>query len=802
MKPTNGLMVVLLILALGLIGCSSTKAPVAPLENNPLSSGISMQSHENSQTHLWGYWDVFIDIPTQTATAIPNRTAGFTCNVVTILNGNLTTIDFDILDTPVGPGYIDVDINVTLTHPFPGLNMYDGYDVRGVFMGDGIGTMDYNSDLRFPVHGYDQMLLPDPNDGIGGPDGYTRWYNASEFSHPSLFGFMEGKWATPNYHGDATLCPYKYFADGLGANDDLWDWINLNTEYNGVFSAGSANTRNYYIRFPNTKGVRYGYAVIANWEAEDVHPSNATEAVSVHSDITDGVYYVDETSKGGNLILDLSIFDWGSALTNGRMDDYIVRIESTVLSTVYDFTDDDMTPTGGTGNFSTYHVEIPADNVQGLNGNDYWVIVEYPEHGYWNEYDIYNDAKSDPLAAFFRFDLEVSPEPIGPTGPGGEGEPPICDVVTVTPMPYYGWTALVEFDASGSYDPEGGPLSYSWDFNGDGIFNDTFDSGTPSHPFKYYDYQYTGNVRVRVTDEDNNTTQCLTYVQIEANPDKNIPLRLDVEAYDIAIDHFTGDILALFEDGQVWKYTRSSYFQNGSFFYSVPAGCDRIDIAPNSTSIAGGNYTGTVSYSASFDSDGNLLSEHTVESPWGVKEVIGVTSTVYENYHCMISGFAETAFGITRYQPSGYNFGMTSYKNNSLGVGQLDFDLILGAESSTDSYYIYVLEDDPEYHVERYNLYLAYTGLHWGSQGIGMGKFFDPQDITRDKYNNYYILDILASGDIRIKKFNYIGSPHGHFGNSDDISGFPYRIEGSDYDDTITVLHTNGISIFHQWEIP
>ena len=54
----------------------------------------------------------------------------------------------------------------------------------------------------------------------------------------------------------------------------------------------------------------------------------------------------------------------------------------------------------------------------------------------------------------------------------------------------------VQFDASGSSDPEGDTLSYSWDLNGDGTFGDST-AVKPSH-----DYTTTGtyDVAVRVTD--------------------------------------------------------------------------------------------------------------------------------------------------------------------------------------------------------------------------------------------------------------------------------------------------------------
>jgi len=233
-----------------------------------------------SQTHLWGYWDLYFDFEAQTVEAVPNHHAEFAANVVSFLNSK-GGLGFNILETLVDPAFIDVDIDVSLTHPLSGLPMYDGYDVRGVFIGDGSEGLLYDSDLDATNLNNEQYMLDDPDDADGGgPDGYTRWFNPDEFPAPGLLGYLHGNVATPGYVGDATLNPYKYFADDLGDDDDLWDFLTTTTD-NGVFTSGTTNTRNYYLRFPMpTPGVSYGYAVVANWEGETIHPANATEEIS------------------------------------------------------------------------------------------------------------------------------------------------------------------------------------------------------------------------------------------------------------------------------------------------------------------------------------------------------------------------------------------------------------------------------------------------------------------------------------------------------------------------------------------
>ncbi len=402
------LLVAIAFATLVTMGCSSGGTnPVVPTDGTDLSLS-SQGSTQNANTCLWGYFDVFIDIENQTVEAVHDRTVMFTANVVTFINMNPANLKFLVKEILPGPDYLDVDIDVTLNHPFPGLNQFDGYDVRGVFMGDGSASLNYNGSLVYPVQGTDQFQLADP-DFPGGehgqPDGYTRWFNLTEFANPSMdmFGYTQGMFASIGFDGTATLCPYKYFSDGLGTTEELWTWLNDHAGQNGQFSSGASNTRNYYLRFPNTKGVEFGYAVIANWEGVEPehHPSNTPEAVGCKVVDNSNVYYVDPTNNGGNLVLDISLFGWEYQPSK-------IFIESTVLGSPHEFTAGEMTPVGGTENYSTYHTEIPADNVTGTEGQEFWVIAQYDDFDYSNEFGVSNLAGTDKLAAFFRYDLSVS----------------------------------------------------------------------------------------------------------------------------------------------------------------------------------------------------------------------------------------------------------------------------------------------------------------------------------------------------------------------------------------------------------
>ncbi len=773
----------LLLGALIICGCSGGD-PTSPSATSDIG-GPSVSHGRDSHTQLWGYYDVYLDIENKTADVVPNRHAMVTWNVVPFLNLKPGSVAFDMIDSIPGPDYMDIKLNVSITHPFPEMPKFNGYDVRGIFMGDGATTLQYGGMLKCSAFGYDQFCF--------NADGYSRWFNPTEFTVEGVMGYTRPVGPGHDSQVNSVINPYKYFADGLGPFDDEWDFLAKTDDY-GVFRAGSTNSRYFHLRFPNCKGVRFTYAIIANWSgpALEDHPSNAVEAIACSVISFSDVYYVDKSDWGGDLILDIKLFGWHHQPTS-------IFVESEIIGGWHQLTPDEMVPVGGGEHYSTYHVEIPATNVEDLLGNEYWIIAEYDPYDYKSQYTppVPGAAPNAALAAFFRYDLFVLPYPLN--------RPPVCEMKVYTDLPP--WSPIpvnVQFDARDSYDPDSGDeISYEWDFDADGVFGEELDDnylGPDDMPTHTYTDTTKGEVCLRLTDEKEEESICCVDMDIGIGyPSKNIPLRSGVDAYDLAVDPSDGDLMVLYEDGEVWVYGESDYYQFSSYSFDVEPGADRIDVCPDGSIIAGGNQVGSLEWAGSYDEDGLPVAEH--EASDGATDVLGLCSLD----HAVFCGYAGVGFdfSLLTYSPPGYSEGHGVMWNNGYGPDRLHRDSVVGWTESASQGDLYFLETDPEFRAECYNVGLGPVGIHFGgTQSDGMDGFWEPKDIAKDAGNLLHVLDRLSTAEPLVKVYTLSGEPVGFYGDSTTISGAPLRIEAASYPSHVFVLHEDGLSVFFESDRP
>lgn len=508
---TSKYLLITLILLLA-VGCSGrTGDPATP---GLAGSGINHPVNHSS-SHLWGVWNVEIDQETHDVEIIPVRGADYAVDIVKFLQppqapGNLLQINLDpSSDFP--NGYVVVD--VTLVHPFPGYKKFSGFDVRGIVISNGslFGIADNGI-----IYGGDEAIT------LNNADGMTRWYNPVEFlSQGSIWGFTEGALGSKDYAFTGTLNSYKYFCSGLDATASLGEFFNDpgNPNPRGVFYNSDSNTRRYELQFPIIGGFpvfKFQYAIQANWETPLIDPpdnvpddfslsANSAEAFCISAADLSDMYYKEPGDFGGSLIFDLQIFDHqGLMNSTGVIDE---------ISAIHLETPSGLITTGGIASFDyssllanmtafdpqsvSFHLEVT--DVEPAGEGDFPVLIVVES----NDPDSYDQGipgvivPDGILSAYFMAKAHV--------GSGGVGEPPVADAIAVTSPPYCPGDSI-EFDASGSYDPDGGSIvSYEWDFDGDGIYGDSYDSGTDGNPVLSYGSSGTHMIDVRVMDDEGMT---------------------------------------------------------------------------------------------------------------------------------------------------------------------------------------------------------------------------------------------------------------------------------------------------------
>jgi len=168
--------IVVLLLSSLMLSCSSgNQGPLSPdMTGKAQSSAASRPDRV-----LWGIWSVSIDPESMTAGVMPLRTGEFTANVTQFMQPPLSPIHMVSIkvdgSSDPSSGYFVVD--VTLRHPFPGMNTYNGFDVRGILFSNGSITGSYDS----------TVLRAGPGDTrLVNADGYTRWWNWEEFDGNGL----------------------------------------------------------------------------------------------------------------------------------------------------------------------------------------------------------------------------------------------------------------------------------------------------------------------------------------------------------------------------------------------------------------------------------------------------------------------------------------------------------------------------------------------------------------------------------------------------------------------------------------
>lgn len=396
-------LLVLVSILLTSIACSSGN-PVAPSVKPDLDlSGGGPQSDR----WVWGTWEIRINLEEGTIQTIPERTSNLHFNVVPLLREGTPGSLLGFSNLLVDASSHSLQVDIALEHPFPTLPQVAGFDVRGILFTRGSGYFVQSANARLTAPDEPRLL---------NADGYTRWWNPSEFRGPNLLSYTDGFYGTPDAMAgyDLQLAGYKYFTDTLGPLDSM---NSMDTADRGVFRAGETNQRRYLIDFGSEPGtfLIFNYAVDANWGrlpgfvpggADPVVPddfpitTNCPEPYRLRiSEAANSLLGTTASGTVGAVTLNIDVFDWQATdpLSTVPMEISTVQIEAPVLGTP-PVTATVVPGSGAGGHMSTYTASLNASLPDKLEFVDVVVTATVGAEDYQNA--LTDFLGTDPLQAF------------------------------------------------------------------------------------------------------------------------------------------------------------------------------------------------------------------------------------------------------------------------------------------------------------------------------------------------------------------------------------------------------------------
>ncbi len=281
---------ILAVLAATVLGCArDVGIPTLPDTSDP-SGALQSQSPydtDDGPYRLWGEWLFYIDESHEKIDVVPARNGRVHLNALKFLEETCTNC---LQITGIhNNGDGTIDLTVKITHPFPGLPQFTGFDVKGILM--------FNGSYEFSGHSFWKLPLPDPcmiswrefgDPEVINPDGYTyRWSPVHESgSDLPIFNYREGKYASgvPNTGINAFL---NFYSDAE----------------RHMFRCNTQVTRTYRIWLPPGEPVVAGYAVEACWEPPTVTPvTNPVEDFPLTANQTEP-YHFDMIVNNGEPIV-------------------------------------------------------------------------------------------------------------------------------------------------------------------------------------------------------------------------------------------------------------------------------------------------------------------------------------------------------------------------------------------------------------------------------------------------------------------------------------------------------------------
>ncbi|MCX6646563.1 MAG: hypothetical protein NTY09_09420 [bacterium] len=286
---------------------------------------------------MWGYWDISWT-EENGFEVIPLRGIEYTFNINTFIQppvNPLSTFQIKMIDMEKLLLTGEVEVELSIKHPFPNMEQFTAFDLIGVIYGTGTYIAGSNTDIIYANPAVDPVLK--------NADGYTRWFNQSEFPKEGIVGYTEGAMGNQDQTWGSTINPYKYFAHGIYPTQSVTNYYQSAAAVanRGAFRTTDIPSRDYKLDFPIVNGhldVRFQYAFIVSWvepahtppmSIPDDFPAEANMQEAFACDISTAgstLYWNDMHDSGGNLVLTLEVFDWQLMSGSGGLVGQISKV--------------------------------------------------------------------------------------------------------------------------------------------------------------------------------------------------------------------------------------------------------------------------------------------------------------------------------------------------------------------------------------------------------------------------------------------------------------------------------------------
>lgn len=426
------LLAVFLLFLPAIVSCSSDASdnPADPgLGNLPtVSNGLEMI--EPGRVML-GFFEVVYDPASGEMSALPLRSSQWHINALTFIENAEWGPAIQFSNISLVDNVIDIDVSIT--NPFPGIPQFCGFDLKGVVIG--------SADMFDPMNPICRWAGTSAALRLLNADGWVRWWNPTEFPYNgTIFSYKDSIFGTPNatHFLNATLNGYKVFASGLGSTSPLSHLLMVppdNLNGRAVLHAGAKATRHYKIAFPssptNAVDFRFNFAIDASHGLPDGYvfgdyievpggfPPDANQLEPFVLDVQvpkNTVYLSPEGCTGGELALDIRISDWQALIAQTPIVDEIESIRITSPTLFIGERSPVLVSDYSEGNpWATYNIVLDGLSPPAVGDQQLLITIVSSEGDWQPQVTSYNG--SDPLATYYIVRVTVkTPLPGGQPG--------------------------------------------------------------------------------------------------------------------------------------------------------------------------------------------------------------------------------------------------------------------------------------------------------------------------------------------------------------------------------------------------